>query len=48
MGMARISASMNSPAWVRGMVGRHAIGEQDALGQLADVFDGDQHGSNIL
>jgi len=31
-----------------GMVGRHAIGEQNALGQLADFLDGDQHGSNIL
>ena len=31
-----------------GMFGRHAIGEQDALGQFADVLDGDQHGSNIL
>ena len=31
-----------------GMSRRHAIGEQDALGQLADVLDGDQHGSNIL
>ena len=31
-----------------GMVLRHAIGEQDALGQLADVLDGDQHRSNIL
>jgi hypothetical protein len=27
---------------------RHAIGEQDALGQLADMFDGDEHRSNIL
>jgi hypothetical protein len=27
---------------------RHAIGEQDALGQLADVLDRDQHRSNIL
>ena len=31
-----------------GMIGRHAIGEQDALGQLADVLDRDQHRSNIL
>ena len=28
--------------------GAQAMGEQDGLGQLADVFDGDQHGSNIL
>jgi len=31
-----------------GMVGRHAIGEQDALGQLADFLDRNQHRSNIL
>ena len=31
-----------------GMRLRHAVGEQDALGQLADVLDGDQHRSNIL